>query len=146
MRCHFLFSLLAALCVGGCAPQIHSEKTLRIAVESDASTLDPAYAYDTSSIPFVRLLYRGLVDYDEKADVVDEVAKQHLVSPDGKTYWFKLRPDVLFHRDEATGKMPGRRVVANDFRFAIERILDPATASDGLALSGYHAIEGADGI
>lgn len=147
VRRHLLSLPLALLFVfggGGCAPTAHSEKTLRVAVESDASTLDPAYAYDTSSIPFVRLLYRGLVDYDEKAGIVDEVAKQHLVSSDGKIYWFKLRRDVRFHYDEATGKMPGRRVVADDFRFAIERILDPATASDGLALSGYHAIEGAD--
>lgn len=134
----------AALMFGGCSPQSQSEKILHVAVESDASTLDPAYAYDTSSIPFVRLLYRGLVDYDEKAGIVDEVAKSHLVSSDGKTYWFKLRNDVRFHYDEATGKMPGRRVVSSDFRFAIERILDPATASDGLALSGYHAIVGAD--
>ncbi|HEY0073156.1 MAG TPA: ABC transporter substrate-binding protein [Abditibacteriaceae bacterium] len=143
MRRLFLFTLGAALFLGGCSSQHLSEKTLRVAVESDASTLDPAYAYDTSSIPFVRLLYRGLVDYDEKAGIVDEVAQSHLVSQDGKVYWFKLRPDVRFHHDEATRKTPGRRVVADDFRFAIQRILDPATASDGLALSGYHAIDGA---
>lgn len=143
VRCFSILPLVAALFLGGCSSQTNSEKTLRVAVESDASTLDPAYAYDTSSIPFVRLLYRGLVDYDEKAGIVDEVAQSHLVSQDGKTYWFKLRPDARFHHDEATGKSPGRRVVADDFRFAIQRILDPATASDGLALSGYHAIDGA---
>lgn len=139
-----LLALVAiALSLGGCTAQQTQQRTLRVAVESDASTLDPAKSYDTSSIPFVRLLYRGLVDYDTKANVVDEVAAAHLVSPDGKKYWFRLRPDVRFHHDEATGQMPGRRVEANDFRFAIERILDPATASDGLALSGYHAIKGA---
>ena len=114
-----------------------------MAVESDASTLDPARAYDSATIPFVRVIYRGLVDYDEKAGIVNEVARGHRVSPDGKTYTFQLRPGVLFHRDEKTGASPGRRVVAEDFRYAIERVLDPATASDGLALTGYTGLVGA---
>jgi oligopeptide transport system substrate-binding protein len=142
VACFCLLVALLPLC--GCVAPVSQGRVLRVAVESDASTLDPAYAYDTSSIPFVRLIYRGLVDYDENANVVDEVAAAHLVSPDGKTYWFKLRSDVRFHRDEKTGAVPGRRVVTEDFRYAIERILDPATASDGLALSGYRAIVGAD--
>lgn len=108
-------------------------------MQSDPTTLDPARAYDTSSIQFVRLLYRGLVDYDDRAAIVPEVAQSYRVSPDGKTYTFILRPDVWFvNRD---GKKV-RRVEAADFRFALERVLDPATASDGL--SQYTMIEGAE--
>lgn len=146
MRRSFLPLILAGfalLCLSGCARQTHEAGVLHVAVESDPPTLDPAKAYDSGSIPFVRVLYRGLVDYDDKAGIVDAVAKEHLVSHDGKTYWFKLRPDVVFHHDEATGAAPGRRVTANDFRFALERVLDPETASDGLALPGYLAIRGA---
>lgn len=130
----YLLALLP-LCNLACAHQSRAPGVLRVAVESDASTLDPARAYDTSSIPWVRLLYRGLVDYDNDANITNEVAAARKVSPDGKSYWFKLRHDVYFQS--------GRRVVAEDFRYALERVLDPATVSDGLALPGYLNIVGA---
>ncbi len=120
--------------LAGCGRAVREPGVLHLVQEGDASTLDPARAYDTTSIPFVRILYRGLVDYDNKAEIFDEVAASHTVSPDGKTYTFRLRPDVFFHS--------GRRVVAEDFRYALERVLDPATASDGLTL--YGMIQGAD--
>jgi ABC-type transport system substrate-binding protein len=130
----FIFSLFLSLFfVSGCSRAPREAGVLRLAQESDASTLDPAKAYDTSSIQFVRLMYRGLVDYDQKANIVNEIAASRSVSEDGKTYSFKLRPDVKYH--------DGTRVVAEDFRFALERVLDPETASDGLSL--FTMIEGA---
>lgn len=125
-----LFCGLAA----GCGRQERQPGTLRVAVSKDATTLDPAKAYDTNSIPYVRVLYRGLVDYDDNANIVNEIAKTRTVSPDGLTYRFVLRDDVHFHS--------GRRVVADDFRYALERVLDPATASDGMAL--FAMIDGAE--
>ncbi|HVF10031.1 MAG TPA: ABC transporter substrate-binding protein, partial [Abditibacteriaceae bacterium] len=104
-----------------------------MAVKSDVSTLDPALSYDSGSMPYVRVLYRGLIDYGAGADFVNAVAKERKVSPDGKVYSFKLRTDVRFHS--------GRRVVAEDFRYAVERVLTPATASDGFAF--YQIIDGA---
>ena len=121
---HFLFAIaLLGGGVAGCARAPQSAGVLHLAQESDASTLDPAKAYDTTSIQFVRLIYRGLLEYDSKANLRNEVAASHSIAPDGLTYTFKLRPDV-FYTD-------GKRVVADDFRFAIERVLTPATASDG---------------
>lgn len=135
IRCIALIALIAAALglFGGCARKPRATDTLRLASKLDPSTLDPAKAYDTSSINFARVLYRGLVDYDEKARLVNEVAKERRISPDARTYTFILRPDVYFHS--------GRRVVAADFRYAIERVLDPETASDGLSF--YKIIEGA---
>ncbi|HEX8463885.1 MAG TPA: ABC transporter substrate-binding protein, partial [Abditibacterium sp.] len=85
-------------------------------------------------IQFVRLIYRGLVDYDNRANIINEVARDRKVSPDGKTYTFTLRRGIKYH--------DGTPLVAEDFRFALERVLDPKTASDGLAL--YSMIDGAD--
>ncbi|MDQ3814443.1 MAG: ABC transporter substrate-binding protein, partial [Armatimonadota bacterium] len=126
--------LSCILLISGCARPPRQPGTLRLAAPGDPSTLDPAKAYDTTSIGFVRVLYRGLVDYDQKGNLINAVAAQRKVSPDGKTYWFKLRRDVRFHS--------GRQVVADDFRYAIERVLDPATASDGLAI--FKIIDGAE--
>ena len=121
---NYLFAI-CLLCVGvaGCARAPQSAGVLHLAEQSDASTLDPAKAYDTTSIQFVRLIYRGLLEYDDRANLRDEVAASHSIAPDGLSYTFKLRPDVRY--------TDGKRVVADDFRFAIERVLTPATASDG---------------
>jgi ABC-type transport system substrate-binding protein len=120
--------------VGGCGRSPREPAVIRTAQEPDASTLDPARSYDTSSIPYTRVLYRGLVDYDENANIYNEVARSRSISPDGKTFTFRLRDDVHFHS--------GRRVVAEDFRYALERVLDPATASDALTL--FTMIDGAE--
>lgn len=130
-----MVSLLA-----GCARQPREAGVLRLASGTDPSTLDPARAYDTTSIATTRVLYRGLVDYGDGADIVPAVARDYSVSPDGKTFTFHLRDDATFHFDEQ-GNSPGRRVVAEDFRYALERVLDPKTASDGL--SPFQIIDGA---
>jgi ABC-type transport system substrate-binding protein len=134
----FLIISFAALW-GGCARAPRAAGVLRL-VGTEPSTLDPAKSYDTTSISLVRVLYRGLVDYGDGANIVPAVAKSYTISPDGKTYTFTLRPDAYFHFD-LNGKSPGRRVVARDFRYAIERVLDPATASDGL--KPFSIIDGA---
>jgi ABC-type transport system substrate-binding protein len=135
-------SLLLLVCVSfaiaGCVRDSRPPNTLRLSLTTDPGWLDPARAYDDNSIPYARLLYRGLVDYDDDAQIVNEVAQSRTVSPDGKTYTFTLRPDVFFVNRQG---QKVRRVVAEDFRFALERVLDPATASDGL--SQYTMIDGA---
>ena len=134
----FLHSVLAifflSVAVAGCARAPHQPGVLRMAQESDASTLDPAKAYDTTSIQFARLLYRGLVEYDQKANLYPEVASSYQISPDGVTYTFKIRPNVKF--------TDGTPVKADDFRYAIERVLNPDTASDGSSF--FADIVGAD--
>ena len=123
---YFLLALL--LFIGGCARAPHEPGVLRMAQEADPSTLDPAKAYDTTSIQFARLLYRGLVEYDDQAILHPEVASAYNISPDGKTYTFTIRPDVKF--------TDGSRVTADSFRYAIERVLNPDTASDGSSFFG----------
>ena len=124
MRRLLFFSWLPLLFVlGGCGRALQPPGVLRIAQEADPSTLDPARAYDTFSISFVRVMYRGLVEYDYQAHIHPEVAQSYSISPDGKTYRFVLRPDVRF--------WDGVPVKSTDFRCELERALDPATASDG---------------
>jgi ABC-type transport system substrate-binding protein len=135
MRRYFPFLLLlSAFCFAGCARQSLPPDTLVIASKSDPSTLDPARAYDTTSINFARVIYNGLVDYDDNARIAPAVAERWTVSPDGKTYTFFLRPNVRFHS--------GRAVTADDVRFSLERVLDPETASDGLSF--FQIIDGAE--
>lgn len=126
--------LLFLLFLSGCSQAPHEQGVLHLAQQSDASTLDPARAYDTTSIQFVRLLYRGMVDYDANANIVNELAERREMSTDGKSYTFWIRKDVKYH--------DGTPLRAADFRYAIERVTDPATASDGQSF--YTTILGAN--
>jgi len=107
--------------------------TLRLAMSSDFRSLDPAIAYDSDSIPVVRLLFRGLLEYDNGVNLVPGQASDWSISPDGKTYTFHLKPGVRFAN--------GREVEAQDYVFTFERILNPAMDSPGQGF--FTDIEGA---
>ncbi len=87
-------------------------------------SLDPAIAYDTFSWPLVRLLFRGLYDYGEGTELRPWLAAAlPTVSADGRVYRIPIRPGVTFSN--------GRELVAGDFVYTLERILDPRTKSPG---------------
>ena len=125
-------------CVLGCGGKDAGDSaqgnTLRLAVETQIHSLDPAIAYDTFSWPLIRLLYHGLLDYDDGTNLVPWLAEEMPgISEDGRTYTFRLRKGVLFSN--------GREVLAGDFVYSLERILDPETASPGESF--YRNIVGA---
>jgi ABC-type transport system substrate-binding protein len=97
--------------------------TLHLWEQTDLRSLDPAIAFDSESGPITRLLFRGLLDYDNNGNVVPGQIKDWNISPDGKTYTFHLLPAVRF--------ADGTEVEAEDYVFSFERILDPATSSPG---------------
>jgi peptide/nickel transport system substrate-binding protein len=67
------------------------------ATSQEPSTLDPAAVYDGSD-RITRLMYESLLQYkDSTGDVEPCLAESYTVSPDGKTYTFKLRKNVKFH-------------------------------------------------
>lgn len=95
--------------------------TLRLALPTDVSSLDPALAFDTISQPFIMLLYQGLVGYGDGVEVVPSLATGWDLSADRRTYTFHLRPGIRFAN--------GRAVAAADFVYTLERNLDPKTAA-----------------
>src|SRR5262249_29260745 len=111
------------------------DNTLRLAVVTDLQSMDPAIAYDDISWPIVRLLFQGLLDYEEDARTLKPWLAREMpaISPDGRTHTFHLRPGLCFS--------DGRPVEAKDFAYSIERILDPRTRSPGDGF--FRGIEGA---
>jgi oligopeptide transport system substrate-binding protein len=95
--------------------------TLLRGVGPDPDSLDPQRARSAESQTILRDLCEGLTALDKTAAVAPGVASTWTVSPDGKTYTFKLRPDARWSN--------GDRVVAGDFVAALRRLVDPATAS-----------------
>ena len=98
---------------------------------SDPITLDPALAGDAASATYIVEIFGGLVTIDPKLNIVPDIARELptrenggiVDSPDGTvTYTFHLRDNVVFHNTN-------RLVTASDFKYSLERALDPSTAS-----------------
>ncbi len=109
---------------------------------SGITTLDPAYAKNQAIIWAVSQLYNGLVRLDSNLQIEPCIAKSWSISNDGLTYTFTLRNDVFFHENELFSKNRNhntqdsltstRKVVASDFVYSFNRILDEKVASPGL--------------
>jgi peptide/nickel transport system substrate-binding protein len=95
--------------------------TLVAAAEIDPISLDPHTNSNFSSCQAFDHLYESLTMYDEKTNIVPALAQSWEITNNGKTYTFKLRPNVKFHN--------GQPMTAEDVKYSIDRVLDPKTAS-----------------
>jgi ABC-type transport system substrate-binding protein len=105
--------------------------------QNDLATMDPAIGYDYNNWPAEKMVFDGLLDYDEGTNLVPRLAsRMPAVSEDGKTYTFLLRHGVHFTN--------GRELTAADVAYTINRVLDPKTKSPGqsffLSIAGSQAV------
>ncbi len=111
-----------------------AQKTLDVSLDQDPYIIDPTanWLYDVPANMFVTL-----VGYDfETSEVVPAGADSWTVSDDGTTYTFHIR--------EGWTWSDGTPVTANDYAYAFQRIVDPATAAP-MAYRVY-VIEGAQAL
>ncbi len=84
---------------------------------AELQTLDPAQAVTISDFRILANIYEGLLRYkDESLDVEPGLAESWTVSPDAKTYTFKLRQGVKFH--------DGTDFNAETVKFNFDRVTD----------------------
>jgi len=95
------------------------------------NSLDPAFAKIRPSIWVANQLFNGLVQLDDSLHIKPDIAKSWTLSPDGKTYTFTLRNDVYFHKSGLFKKDSTRTVVAADFTYSLNRLLDEKIAAPG---------------
>src|SRR5687768_17343478 len=86
---------------------------LRTAI-SEPSSLDPARASTASDYAVVTRVFLRLVECDAALDLRPSLARTWTVSPDGRTYTFRLAP-ARFHN--------GREVEAKDVAGTLTRLL-----------------------
>ncbi|PHQ56219.1 MAG: ABC transporter substrate-binding protein [Lutibacter sp.] len=108
-----------------------SNLVFRYNEHSNISSLDPAFAKNQANIWAVNQLFSGLVQLDDALNVQPDIAKSWDISEDGKTYTFRLRNDVKFHKHLLFGKESTRVVKASDFEYSFNRLLDANVASPG---------------
>ncbi len=127
-----LFIVLSLLLLGCTDKADNTNKTVFRYNESKGITsLDPAQARTMGNIWATTQLFNGLVQLNEKMEVVPCIAKSWNVSTDGLTYQFLLRSDVLFHNHELFEEGKGRMVTASDFEYSFRRIINEKTLSPG---------------
>ena len=83
----------------------------------DASRLLPILASDSASGDIVGLVFNGLLKYNERLEIVGDLAESWQVSGDGLTITFVLRPNVRWH--------DGAPLTADDVRFTYGKLVDP---------------------
>ena len=89
----------------------------------DPPTLDPHQTGDVRSSRYVLEVFGGLLTVNPELEIVADLAENWAIDADGMGYTFNLNTDATFH--------DGRRVTADDFKYSIERVADPATEAPG---------------
>lgn len=90
-------------------------------IQGEPETLDWNRAHTPIETYLLMNLMEGLVTYDSEMNIIPALAQSWRVSPDGKTYLFKLRERVLWS--------DGKPLRAQDFVFSWRRLLSPMTAA-----------------
>ena len=103
------------------------------ALAGNPQSLDPQFASDSSSETVIANLYSGLVSADKDGNISCRNALSYEISADGLTYDFTLREDNYWFFDEngndAVDDDEYFPVTADDYVFALRRILDPKMQS-----------------
>ena len=132
MKYTYIYIAVILLCVSCKGKFSHEDKMIfRYNESSGIQSLDPAYSSGQSTIWPCNQLYNGLVDLDDSLHIVPAIAHSWTISEDGKCYTFVLRTDVYFHNTEFYPYEQPRQVMASDFVYSLNRIIDPEVASPG---------------
>lgn len=121
-------ALIPALLLTGCqGPQSGEanrsirEQVFRVNLGSEPPDLDPAKTDDLVSFTVLLPLLKGLTQFDTNMKAVPAIAESWEVNDSGTRYVFHLRKDARWS--------DGKPVTADDFMFAWQRALTPATGA-----------------
>jgi len=76
-------------------------------------------------------LFDGLLSLDSNLQIIPCIAKSFEINESGDIYRFILRSDVYFHDNDCFPNGKGRKVLASDFVYSFNRIMNSKTASPG---------------
>ncbi len=137
-----IFICLFMLLSFGCSTSENNTKDERTVFKyndlAGISSLDPAAAKTFENIWAVNQLYNGLVEMSDSLVVKPSIATSWEIINNGKTYLFHLRNDVYFHDHEFFEDGKGRKVIASDFVYSFNRLLDAKVSSATSLLSNIN--------
>lgn len=117
----FAISLAGGLALSSPALS-QAQSTITILRELDSDRYDPHRSAARAASEALFMLGDTLLTLDHDMKTIRPgLAESWTVSPDGKTYTFKLRQDVQF--------CDGKKMTADDVVYSFKRFIDPATRS-----------------
>lgn len=140
-RIVLLLVALGSLVGCGKLPSPEKQKVVNLMEINEISSMDSANAFDGGSFIAITQVMEGLYNLDEEDQPVPGVAKSvPQVSEDGLTYTIDLKEEAKWS--------DGTSVVADDFVFAWQKVVDPAFGStssiliNGIIKNSADIIEG----
>jgi len=140
-KSHWALAISLCLAFGATAPVVAQtekapEKVLRYSFPVAETGFDPAQITDLYSAIICANIFEAPYEYDylaRPARVRPNLAEgMPEVSPDFRTFTFRLRKGIFFADDPAFGGRP-REVTAQDFVYTVKRFYDPRNKSPRLA-------------
>jgi len=130
-------AVLAAVLFTWAGPAEAQTDTLRVAIQADPTTLDPALTDDPTGTAILQDIYTPLVEVDDRGQVKPLAAKSWTVSPDRHTFRFVLRDNLQFQG--------GQKVTATDVKYSLDRLASPKVNSPNAKLL-VAGVEGFDDV
>ena len=134
LKIKYVLFLIAIIVFSSCDQKknkYNDTQVFRYNEHKNINTLDPAFSKDLRTIWATTQLFNGLVQLNDSLQVIPDIAEKWTISEDGLSYQFYLRTDVQFHKHALFGKDSTRNVIAKDFEYSFQRLLDPEVASPG---------------
>ena len=129
-------ALLATVCAGPAFAAAGDEcvKILGYEWSGEKQSMDPADMHSGDDAYHTFAVYNRLIDVDDNFQTIPELATEWSVSPDGKTWTFKLREGVKFHS--------GKDFTSADVVYTFKRFFDPELGSGAKAVLEFLDPEG----
>jgi peptide/nickel transport system substrate-binding protein len=111
------FIVLAVLFYSGCGGPVaeRDDGLVRVALQADATTMDPHAAADAGSMRILENLHSTLFRFTEVyGETEPYLVREHQIREDGRLHEFLLHENVVFHS--------GRPLTAEDAVFSLNRI------------------------
>ena len=127
LKSNFCFFSIACFVFLSCehkASKYNDNQVFRYNEHANITTLDPAFAKDLRTIWVTNQLFNGLVQLDDALEVQPDISHSWTISEDGKTYTFNLKKNIKFHKHILFGKDSTRNVVASDFEYSFNRLIE----------------------
>jgi oligopeptide transport system substrate-binding protein len=141
-----VFILFSIISITACQRAEYNDTDLTVFKYNEAAgitSLDPAFARNQANIWVVNQLFNGLVQLDSNLQIKPCIAARWEVSSDAGEFTFFLRTDVYFHDSEVFPNKKGRKVIAGDVVYSLQRLSNSRLASPGAWIMNH--VDGPDG-
>ena len=139
-----IFSIILVVCLlvtvlSGCKKGT-GDTVLHVPIEYIPTCYDPQIANENELATILNNCLEGLVRINSEGNIERGVAESWSISEDGLTYTFTLRQNAKWRLPKSSAKILGEdfaesfdaRITANDFVFAMKRVLNPETGSPSI--------------